>query len=73
MSIHTYIPTTYALFRNKRFMLDEMFQRNASKFAIFLEYENHCILLLTYVTTFKSKKVSRNVTAAVLNKEYRGS
>ena len=24
----------------KRFMLDEMFQRNASKFAIFLEYEN---------------------------------
>ena len=31
-----------ALFRNKRFMLDEMFQRNASKFAIFLEYENPC-------------------------------
>ena len=28
------------LFRNKRFMLDEMFQRNASKFAILLEYEN---------------------------------
>ena len=22
-------------------MLDEMFQRNTSKFAIFLEYENH--------------------------------
>ena len=30
----------YALFRNKRFMLDEMTQRNASKFAIFYEYEN---------------------------------
>ena len=28
------------LFRNKRFMLDEMLQRNASKFAILLEYEN---------------------------------
>ena len=34
--------STYTLFRNKRFMLDEMFQRNASKFAIFLEYENPC-------------------------------
>ena len=30
------------LFRNKRFMLDEMSQRNASKFAIFLEHENPC-------------------------------
>ena len=30
----------YSLFRKKRFMLDEMFQQNASKFAIFLEYEN---------------------------------
>ena len=29
-----------ALFRNKRFMIDKMFQRNASKYAIFLEYEN---------------------------------
>ena len=26
--------------QKKKFMLDEMFQRNASKFAIFLEYEN---------------------------------
>ena len=30
------------LFWNKRFMLDEMFLRNASKFAKFLEYENPC-------------------------------
>ena len=29
-----------SLFRNKTFMLDEMFQRKASKFAILLEYEN---------------------------------
>ena len=29
-----------ALFRKKRFMLDEIFQQNASNFAIFLEYEN---------------------------------
>ena len=28
------------LFRNKRFMLDEMYQQNASKFDKFLEYEN---------------------------------
>ena len=27
------------IFRNKRFMLDEIVWRNASKFAIFLEYE----------------------------------
>ena len=33
---------TMSLFRNKRFMLDEMFQRNAFKFAILLEYENQC-------------------------------
>ena len=26
---------SFALFRNKRFALNEMFQRNASKFAIF--------------------------------------
>ena len=30
------------LFRNKRFMLDEMCQQNASKFAILLEYKNPC-------------------------------
>ena len=29
-----------SLFRNKRFMLDEMLQRNVSKFAILLEYKN---------------------------------
>ena len=29
-----------SLFKNKRFMLNLMPQRNASKFAIFLEYEN---------------------------------
>ena len=28
------------LFRNKRFMLDEMTSQNASKFTIFLDYEN---------------------------------
>ena len=26
--------TTYSLFKNKRFVLNEMFQQNASKFAI---------------------------------------
>ena len=33
----TYIGT---LFRNKRFMLNEIDLRNTSKFAIFLEYKN---------------------------------
>ena len=31
-----------SLFRNKMFMLDEMTYWKASKFAIFLEYENSC-------------------------------
>ena len=31
---------SFALFRNKRFMLDEMTLRNASKFAIFHIYKN---------------------------------
>ena len=35
---NTYIPMT--LFRNERFMLDEMTRQNASKFAIFYIYEN---------------------------------
>ena len=33
-----------ALFRYKRFALNEMFQRNASKFAIFYVQENPCSL-----------------------------
>ena len=32
----------YSPFRNKRFMIDDMFRRNPSKFAILLEYENPC-------------------------------
>ena len=32
-------PTTRPLFRKKKFMLDEMFQQNASIFAIYLEYQ----------------------------------
>ena len=32
--------TTKALFRNKRFMLNEKLQQNALNFAILLEYEN---------------------------------
>ena len=34
----------YTLFRNMKFMLDEMFQRNASKFAI-LFFVFHFVLL----------------------------
>ena len=43
------------LFRNKRFMLDEMFQRNVSKFAIFLEYENpHSFFHFSFCATLFS-------------------
>ena len=40
--------------RNKGFMLEEMFQRNTSKFAIYLEYENSCSFFHSsfYVTLF---------------------
>ena len=34
--------TDATLFRNKKFILNVMLKRNASKFAIFLEYENPC-------------------------------
>ena len=34
--------TSVALFPIPEFVLDEMFQQNASKFAIFLAYENPC-------------------------------
>ena len=37
-----------SLFRNKRFMLDEMFHRNASKFGIFLEFENPFSFFLSF-------------------------
>ena len=35
-----YEKCSHILFRNKRFMLDEMFQWNASKFSMILLYEN---------------------------------
>ena len=36
------------LFRKKRFMLDEKFQRNVSKFAIFYIYENPKLFFLFF-------------------------
>ena len=36
----TILSFSLTLFRNKRFMLDEMLKQNAPKFAILLEYEN---------------------------------
>ena len=41
-----------SLFRNKRFMLDEMFQWNASKFAILLEYENPHSCFLFFISCY---------------------
>ena len=41
-----------SLFRNKRFMLDEMTYRNASKFAIFLEYENPYSFFLFFISCY---------------------
>ena len=43
---------TNSLFRNKRFMLDEMSQWNASKFAIFYTYENWKLLFLFFVSYY---------------------
>ena len=36
-SFNEKLTTKATLFRNKRFMLDQMFQQNASKFAVLLE------------------------------------
>ena len=41
-----------SLFRNKRFMLDEMTWQNASKFAIFYIYENPKLIFPFFVTLF---------------------
>ena len=38
------------LFRNKRFMLDEMTQRNASKFVIFYIYQNPMLLFQFFIS-----------------------
>ena len=43
---------SYSLFRNKRFMLDEMTWRNASKFAIFHIYENPKLLFPFFISCY---------------------
>ena len=40
------------LFRNKRFMLDEMTLQNASKFAIFYIYENPKLLFPIFISCY---------------------
>ena len=47
------IYSAISLFTNKRFILDEMFQQNTSKLAIFLECENQCTF---FILTFISQK-----------------
>ena len=42
-------PRMGSLFRNKRFMLDEMTWQNASKFTIFLECENLFHFVLYFI------------------------
>ena len=41
-----------ALFRKKKFMLDEMFQQNASKFGIFYIYENPKLLFPFFILCY---------------------
>ena len=41
-----------SLLRNKKFMLDEMTRRNASKFAIFYIYENPKLLLPFFISCY---------------------
>ena len=43
-----YFRKNHTLFRNKRFALNEMFQPNASKFAIFYIYENLAKTLISF-------------------------
>ena len=47
--VHCIVIAFGSLFRNKRFILDEMTQQNASKFAIFLEYENPCSFFCYFI------------------------
>ena len=42
----------FTLFRNKRFMLDEMTKRNALKFAIFYIYENPNLLFSFFNSSY---------------------
>ena len=44
--------TTSPHLRNKSFMLDEMLQQNASKFTIFLEYQNPSSFFFPYYFNF---------------------
>ena len=41
-----------SLFRKKRFMLDEKFQRNASKFDIFYIYENPKLFFPFFISCY---------------------
>ena len=41
-----------SLFRNKRFMLDEMTWQNASKFAIFYIYENPKLIFPFFISCY---------------------
>ena len=41
-----------SLFRKKRFMLDEKFQQNASKFAIFYRYDNPKLLYPFFISCY---------------------
>ena len=45
-------PQPKSLFRKKRFMLDEMTRRNASKFAIFYIYENPKLLYPFFISCY---------------------
>ena len=42
----------YSLFRKNRFRLDEKFQQNASKFAVFYIYENPKLLFLFFISCY---------------------
>ena len=47
------LPKLCSLFRNKRFILDEMTRWNASIFAIFYIYENQSCLVLVFTNTVR--------------------
>ena len=45
---HMFEKVNNTLFRNKRFVLNEMFKRNASKFAIFYDYKKTHVVFFVF-------------------------
>ena len=56
----------YSIFRNDKFMLNEMFKQNASNFTKFLEYENLGRIFLKNKHLTKNEEKSSKVSFCVI-------